>query len=314
MLTRLRLILGIAAGMLAGCAQPQGPAVLTFSGSALGPKRRWYARSWLDSTRSIPTSSVELRVTPDAADQRHQLYVQWLNARAADPDVLQLDVVWTAEFAAAGWIHPLDPFAPDRHGFLPRGRRAIRWHGALYALPWFVDVGMLYWRTDLLPAPPRSLAELEDAARRSQATTPFGLVWQGARYEGLVTVFLEYLAAFGGDDPRRRRPRRRRSPPAIEALTFMRDASSTARVSCRARCSPGRRKQTRFAFQNGEAAFMRNWPYAWTLLQDGQRSRVAGRVGVTPIPGTSGDSRRRRSAARSSPSTRTANIRSWRGG
>ena len=45
---------------------------------------------------------VELRVTPDAADQRYQLYVQWLNARAPAPDVLQLDVIWTAEFAAAG--------------------------------------------------------------------------------------------------------------------------------------------------------------------------------------------------------------------
>jgi hypothetical protein len=49
-----------------------------------------------------PAARVELQFTPDAADQRHQLYVQWLNAHAADPDVLQLDLIWTAEFGAAG--------------------------------------------------------------------------------------------------------------------------------------------------------------------------------------------------------------------
>jgi multiple sugar transport system substrate-binding protein len=55
-----------------------------------------------------PGIKVVQRVTPDAADQKHQLYVQWLNAGASDPDILQLDVIWTPEFAAAGWILPLD--------------------------------------------------------------------------------------------------------------------------------------------------------------------------------------------------------------
>ncbi len=80
-----------------------------------------------------PGMRVELQVTPDAADQRHQLYVQWLNARAPIPDILQLDVIWTPEFAAAGWILPLDAFEPDRRRLLPgddRGqslaRRALR--------------------------------------------------------------------------------------------------------------------------------------------------------------------------------------------
>jgi ABC-type glycerol-3-phosphate transport system substrate-binding protein len=90
-----------------------------------------------------PSIKVALRATPDAADQRHQLYVQWLNARTRDPDVLQLDVIWTSEFAAAGWIAGLDRFHPRVEQFFPAAVTANRWNGALYALPWFIDVGML---------------------------------------------------------------------------------------------------------------------------------------------------------------------------
>jgi hypothetical protein len=65
--------------------------------------------------------------------------------------VLQLDVIWTAEFAAAGWIRPLDDLSPDLEDFFPAAVQASRWRGALYAVPWFVDVG-------LLPSPSRSSA------------------------------------------------------------------------------------------------------------------------------------------------------------
>jgi multiple sugar transport system substrate-binding protein len=228
---------------------------------------------------------VELRVTPDAADQRHQLYVQWLNARAPEPDVLQLDVIWTAEFAAAGWILPLDTFGPDLEDFIPAVHAASRWRDALYAVPWFVDVGLLYWRTDLMDAPPRSLMELRQAARRSvdAGATRFGLVWQGARYEGLITVFLEHLGAFGGGILDARGRVIVDEPASVRALTFMRDAVAVDGF-VPSSVLTWQEEHVRFAFQNGSAAFMRNWPYAWTLLQDDSRSRVANRFAVAPFP------------------------------
>jgi multiple sugar transport system substrate-binding protein len=128
-----------------------------------------------------PDLRVELRATPDEADTRHQLYVHWLNAHATDPDVLQLDVIWTPEFAAAGWVHPLDRFRPATDQFLPAAVAANSWRGQLFALPWFVDVGMLYWRTDLADRPPRDLAAL--AAEAASPGSPSGFVWQGARHE-----------------------------------------------------------------------------------------------------------------------------------
>jgi multiple sugar transport system substrate-binding protein len=155
----------------------------------------------------------------------------------------------------------------------------------MYAVPWFVDLGLLYWRTDLLDGPPDSLPALRDAARRArEAGSPrFGLVWQGARYEGLITVFVEHLAAFGGGILDARGGVIVDEPPAIRALTFMceaiqRDGFVPPSVLA------WQEEQVRFAFQNGDAVFMRNWPYAAALLQDEAQSRVAGRFAVAPFP------------------------------
>jgi multiple sugar transport system substrate-binding protein len=283
----MKRLAGTLLVLLAGCAGGTDDSILTFSGSAVGAEatvlRRQLER--FGAERGVRT---EVRVTPDAADQRHQLYVQWLNGHADEPDVLQLDIVWTAEFAAAGWILPLDRFTPAAAEFFPAAIEANRWQGSLYALPWFVDVGLLYWRTDLTDAPPATLAALADTAataRREQGV-PYGLLWQGARYEGLVTVFVEHLGAFGGSILDANGRVTVDSPQAIRALTFMRDALRNGLV-------PGaaltwQEEHARLAFQNGEAVFMRNWPYAYSLLQDAALSKIAGRFGVTTFPGADG--------------------------
>ena len=251
----------IAAMALTACRRP--PDRLTFSGSVLGAEgpvvRRQIAR--FEAEHGV---RVEVRPTPDAADQRHQLYVQWLNAWSADPDILQLDVIWTPEFAAAGWIRPLDDFgipAETLADFFDATLRANRWRGRLYAVPWFVDVGMLYWRTDLMPAAPVTFTELEAVASRvvEAGDVTAGFVWQGARYEGLVTVFLEHLAGFGGAILAENDAVVVDSPAGVRALTFMRDSIFRDRIVPEAVLT-WQEEQVRFAFQNGRAAFMRNWP------------------------------------------------------
>jgi multiple sugar transport system substrate-binding protein len=280
------LLLAIAAAISCGGASEP---VLTVSGSALGPEGDLLRKQIERFAAANSSLTVAVRATPDAADQRHQLYVQWLNAHAADPDVLQLDVVWTAEFAAAGWIARLDRFRPSVDDFFPATVAADRWGGSLYGLPWFVDVGMLYRRTDLVSRPPRDLEDLTQLARRARAEAgvPYGVVWQGARYEGLVTVFVEYLGAFGGAILDDRGSVVVDSAAAERALIYMRDAIHTEGVVPVAALT-WQEEQTRLAFQSGQAAFMRNWPYAYSLAQDRAQSRVAGRVAVAPMPGAAG--------------------------
>jgi ABC-type glycerol-3-phosphate transport system substrate-binding protein len=115
--TAVRLIsITLAAALLAACGSR--PDVLTFSGSVVGAEGEIVRRQIERFREQYPDVEVEIRVTPDAADQRHQLYVQWLNAWAEEPDVLQLDVIWTPEFGAAGWILDLDRFGvPTREFF-----------------------------------------------------------------------------------------------------------------------------------------------------------------------------------------------------
>jgi multiple sugar transport system substrate-binding protein len=269
-----------------GCAGGAAP-VLTFSGSVVG-READVLRLQIERFRQHhPDMRVEIRATPDAADQRHQLYVQWLNARASEPDVLQLDVIWTAEFAAAGWIAPLDRFDPAVAEFFSATVAPHRWNRSLFALPWFVDVGMLYRRTDLAPRPPRDLDELTELARHAmqRSSIPYGLVWQGARYEGLVTTFVEYLGAFGGAILDAEARVVVDSDAAVRALTFMRD-SIYAESIVPAAVLTWQEEQTRFAFQNGQTVFMRNWPYASGLLEDRAQSAVAGHFAVSAMPGT----------------------------
>jgi multiple sugar transport system substrate-binding protein len=284
-LSRIPLILVLWLGVVGCRAERDAGAVVTFPASAVGAEAELLERQLQRFSTENPQIRAVARRTPDAADQRHQLYVQWLNARAQDPDILQLDVIWTPEFAAAGWILALDRFASGFEDFFAATLEAARWRGRLYAVPWFVDVGMLYWRTDLLEAPPATLDELVQQARRARELegVPYGLVWQGARYEGLVTVFLEYLGAFGGTILNHSGRVAVDSEAAVLALTAMCDAIHRDGLVPREALS-WQEEQTRFAFQNGRALFMRNWPYAYPLLQERSRSKVAGRFGVAPMP------------------------------
>ena len=93
---RLCVVLVLVTVWSTSCGERARGTRLTFSGSALGPEAELVQRQLVRFGERHPGVEVELRVTPDAADQRHQLYVQWLNARAPDPDVLQLDIIWTA--------------------------------------------------------------------------------------------------------------------------------------------------------------------------------------------------------------------------
>jgi multiple sugar transport system substrate-binding protein len=271
---------------LATCARHDRGPRLTMSGSALGAEGTVLRQQLARFAAMHEGLDVELRTTPDAADHRHQLYVQWLNARVPEPDVLQLDIIWTAEFAAAGWILPLDT---DDESFFPATIEANRWRGVLYAVPWFVDAGLLYWRTDLFDRPPDTFDELRAFARAAidAGQTRHGLVWQGARYEGLVTVFLEHLAASGGRILDDRGAVTVDDPAAVRALHRMRAAVHEDGLVPPSALT-WQEEQVRFAFQNGEAAFMRNWPYAWPLVQDETQSAVAGRVGIAPFPADQG--------------------------
>ncbi len=201
-------------------------------------------------------------------------------------DLLLMDVTWTAKYARAGWLLPLDSWlGRDALEPLVEGARAgNRIDGQLWRLPLVADMGLLYYRSDLMERPPRTPAELEAIAQRLQDSgrVRWGYVWQGRQYEGLSCVFAEMIEAFGGhwgpgagsgtlglDEP-----------AASQAAGWLRHLVEVG-ISPAAVASFAEPEALQ-SFESGEAAFMRNWPYAWQELQrDG--SAVAGKVGVTTM-------------------------------
>lgn len=235
-----------------------------------------------------PDIEVEVIPMPDSATERHDLYVTYFAAGEKDPDVLMLDVIWSAEFA---------PFLEDLTDdydyfelkeFLPGTIMSVTVNGRIVAIPWFTDAGLLYYRKDLLEKygyknPPRTWDELVEMAKKiSQAEGIIGFVWQGARYEGLVCNFLEYLWSFGGEVIDEKGKAVIDSSQAVQALQFMVDLIYKHRITPEGVVTY-MEEDARRVFQKGEAVFMRNWPYAWALLNSDD-SPVKGKVGVAPLP------------------------------
>ena len=255
---------------------------------------------WLriaESFRATRGVSVDLVEGPNATDLRESQYTAALLAGDDSFDLVYMDVTWASKFASAGWLVPLDDLLTDDdlEGLLPEAVAAGRYRGRLYRVPVRTDVGLLYYRRDLLEAaglaPPRTFSELLDAARALQSPPQtWGFLWQGSQYEGLVCVFLEVLHGFGGFwvDEKTSEVGLDQAP-ALAALEFLRRCRSEERIS-----PPGvtslKEDESRRLFQDGRAVFLRNWAYVFRLAQ-APDSPVAGKIGVQLMvhaPGSSG--------------------------
>lgn len=284
------LMLALAACGADRRAAPGEPVTLVFK-HAKHPQYEVLADLIAQFETEHPGVRVREEILPANSDDQHQFYVINLAAGADDFDVLDLDIIWVPEFARAGWLAPLTALVPDEElaPILDAPLEADRLGGELYALPWFVDAGVLYYRTDLLAKygfdPPATFDELRRQARRildAEANPQlYGFVWQGMQYEGLVCVALEFIRGYGGDLFIDESGPALSSDQTLDALRFM-DASIRADGITPPLVTTMSEEPSRLVFQSGRAVFMRNWPYAWPLVS-GPGSPVAGRVGFTLV-------------------------------
>jgi multiple sugar transport system substrate-binding protein len=201
---------------------------------------------------------------------------------AGDPfELVYLDVTWIARFAAKGWILPLDAwFSPRKQEeFLPGDIQAGHYRGRIYRVPVTSDVGLLYYRRDLLSKPPETWEEFEQLCRdRSDSPEQYCLVFQGMQYEGLVCNFLEYLWGTGGTVLDEQGKVHLDSSESISALAFMKRMIDEGWAP-RGVLTFQEQHSLEF-FEKGKALLMRNWPYAWNILRD---SPLKGKVGIAPF-------------------------------
>ena len=139
-----------------------------------------------------------------ADDQRLQL-ARRLTGNDKTLDVMALDVVWTAEFAEAGWALPLseDPAglaeSDAMSNTLPGPLETAKWQGKLYASPITTNTQLLWYRADLMPEPPTTWdGMVAEATRLYREGGPSWIAVQGKQYEGLVVWFNTLLESAGG--------------------------------------------------------------------------------------------------------------------
>jgi trehalose/maltose transport system substrate-binding protein len=288
----MRWIKRLTAGLLLGTisftwAQA---AEIALACSALGREYeicREGAEAWAQRTGN----TVKLVSTPNSATERLALFQQLLAAGAQDIDVFQIDSIWPGILGAQ--FIDLTPHvgdAPASHFQTIVENNTV--DGKLVAMPWFVDAGLLYYRKDLIERygrpVPQTWTELTETARiiqegerKAGAGDFWGFVWQGRAYEGLTCNALEWVSAHDGGtivDPEGEITIA--NPNAAQALRTA--AGWVATIS-----PPGvlnyTEEESRGVFQAGNAAFMRNWPYAWALAES-EDSTIKGKVGVAPLP------------------------------
>jgi len=272
------------------CAGVAHAASLKISCSGLGRELelcKSSAQAWAAKTGN----EVQVVSTPSDSSERLALYQQVLSAGSDKIDVLQIDVVWPGLLAS----HLLDlkPFAKGaEQGHFPGMIASHTVGGHLVAMPWFTNAGLLFYRRDLLDKHgqkvPQTWADLEASARKVQEAERaagndkmWGFVWQGRAYEGLTCNALEWVASHGGggivDEAGKVTLR---NPQAAQALQAA--AAWVGTISPKAVLNYGE-EEARGVFQAGNAVYMRNWPYAWSLGQ-GAGSPVKGKIGVAVLP------------------------------
>ena len=201
------------------------------------------------------------------------------------------DVIWPAQFGAHQLAVPLSDYLPKSYfdQFAPGLVQGASYKGKVYGSPLFEDQGFLYYRKDLLDKAhlpvPKTWEQLEsDSTKLVKAgDVKYGFVFQGASYEGLTCNFMEYLASAGGTATNSDFTKATLdSAAANKAVTFMRSLVTSGATP--AAVTTFQEPQAMSTFANGQAAFLRNWDYAYADAQTPASSKVVGKVGVAPLP------------------------------
>ncbi|MDH3193598.1 MAG: ABC transporter substrate-binding protein [Acidimicrobiia bacterium] len=246
-----------------------------------------------------PCITIESIATPDFVEDRLGTYLQLFEAQSPEGDIYQIDVIWPGDLAEH-FVDLNEYGAADVTGdHFPAIIENNTVDGKLIGIPWFTDAGLLYYRTDLLEKynlePPTTWDELEASAQtiqdgeRADGNQDFwGYVWQGNAYEGLTCDALEWIASAGGGSIIE--PDGTITINNQNAIDIVDQAAGWVGTISPPGVTAYGEEDARGVWQAGNAAFMRNWPYAYSL-GNSDDSAVKGLFDVSPLPGkTAGQS------------------------
>lgn len=282
----------IAAGIALAFGSVAGAhaATITISCGSVGQDFEFCKKTTEDWAKKTG-NTVKLFTPPQSTTDILALFRQMFAAKSSDLDVINVDVVWPGMIK--DHLIDLKPYSKgvEKEHF-PSIVANNTADGRLIAMPWFTDAGLLYYRKDLLekhgekaPTTWEELAatakKIQDAERKAGNADMQGFVFQAKAYEGLTCDAVEWLWSYGGgnvvDDKGNITVN---NPKAAKALNTA--ASWIGTIAPTGVLNYGE-EDARGVFQSGNAVFMRNWPYAWSL-GNGKDSKIAGKIGVSALP------------------------------
>lgn len=248
-------------------------------------------REQLDIWEQETGNTAKIVTLPASTTDQFGQYKIWLGAKNSDIDVYLLDVIWAPQIDQ----HFVDLSKVARKEAKEHFSSIIKSQtvkGKLVSLPYFTDAPMLYYRKDLLDKygekPPKTWVELkriakkiQDAEREAGNSKIWGFVFQGNSYEGLTCDALEWINSYGGGQIVEGNGKISvNNKSAIAALdfikTFVNEISPPGVLSYQ-------EEEARGVWQLGNAVFMRNWPYAYSL-GNANDSPIKGKFDVVPLP------------------------------
>ncbi len=299
---RRAVVAGLAgASLLPAAARAQAPLTLrVFTG---GQQRPDVMRRVLDVYQARnPGVRVEIEIGGATSDQQQQYLNTVLASRDPALDVILIDVIRPAQWAAARWAEPLDAYlGAERDAvmarYLPAYREANVVGGKVMALPYFADAQFLYFRRDLLAkhqvAPPKTWDELTAGAQKilaaESAANPNlrGFSTAGAPIEGTVCTFLVPLWGMGGALTDAQGKLALNPAQGQRALALWADLR--AKNITPANLAEIATDRIRVDMQAGNLVFAMQWGYAWNRFQNDADSQVKDRIGVVPLPSFAGN-------------------------
>jgi multiple sugar transport system substrate-binding protein len=243
--------------------------------------------------KANPSQKVTLLLLPEASNDQLAQLVANLQAKSDEYDVIDTDVIWTAEFASNGWIIPLPQSQFPLGEFLKPAVDTAMYQGRLYAVPDYSNADVLYYRKDILAKagkqPPKTWAQLQQLAET--VAPEYGLAGYAgtfAPYEGLTVDFADAIQSAGGsilspDDSKVTVD----SAGSLEGLDFLVDGFQQGwipKVNL-----TYEEESSQDAFEAGKFLFLDNWPdVSATLSVKSPQNKVYGKVGMVPLPGLNG--------------------------
>ena len=234
-----------------------------------------------------PDETVTVKEQTDEANQQHDDLVRNLDAQNPDYDVMSVDLVWTAEFAAKGYLQPLEgDLGINTDGVLQPVIDSGNYNGTQYAAPQTSDGGMLYYRSDLVKTPPKTWDEMMGMCDIAEQNNLDCYAGQFSKYEGLTVNASEVINGAGGQIVDEAGKATVDSPESVAGLDQLVKGYEDGDIPKAAITYT--EEESRISFQDGKLLFMRQWPYAYNLAQTEGSSKIKGKFAVAPLPGASG--------------------------